>query len=82
MQKTIRTWVSKIVLTGWLATSVFAASAPAQAAASGVDKPSLASGLLVIRMPEPSYPATLAADLLGMAGLILVFRRRIAGILR
>jgi hypothetical protein len=34
---------------------------------------------LGITMAEPSYPAVLALDLLAVAGLILAFRRRIAG---
>ena len=35
---------------------------------------------LMVSMPEPSYPAVLAMDLLGILGLIVVFRRRITGI--
>jgi hypothetical protein len=35
---------------------------------------------LTVRMPEPSYPATLAVDLTAVVGLILFFRRRPAGV--
>jgi hypothetical protein len=32
-----------------------------------------------VSMPEPSFPAVLAVDFLGMIGLIVIFRRRITG---
>jgi hypothetical protein len=35
---------------------------------------------LMVSMPEPSYPAVLAVDLLAVIGLIAVFRRRLTGI--
>lgn len=35
---------------------------------------------LQVSMPEPSYPAVLAVDLLAVLGLIVVLRRRITGI--
>jgi hypothetical protein len=35
---------------------------------------------LQVSMPEPSYPAILVVDLLAIVGLIVVFRRRLTGI--
>jgi hypothetical protein len=42
---------------------------------------SAAQEFLMVSMPEPSYPVVLAMDLLAMVGLIVVFRRRLTGIL-
>jgi hypothetical protein len=45
------------------------------------DPKSAAQEFLSVQVDEPPYPAVLAMDLVGMAGLIVVFRRRLTGVL-
>ncbi len=45
----------------------------------GVSQEFLSVTMAPPSMPEPSYPAVLAIDLMGVVGLILLFRRRLAG---
>jgi hypothetical protein len=91
MRKTIRNWIAKplmgaIVLACFAASAFAVTDAPQPAGAGlkdpiGTAAPRELRGLLVIPMAEPPYPALLIVDLLAVAGLTVVFRRRITNVL-
>jgi hypothetical protein len=88
MEKTKRNWIPKPLKAATIllicAVGVFGMTAQPQPLVAGLTAASREfKGLLAvpIPMPEPSYPATLTVDLLTVAGLMIIFRRRIASIL-
>jgi hypothetical protein len=88
MEKTKRNWMPKPLKAATIllicAVGVFGTTAQPQPIVAGLAAaPREFKSLLAIPvpMPEPSYPAILTVDLLTVAGLMVIFRRRIASIL-